>query len=222
MRGPRARGTVRYTPNSDFLLIIPAICGLKFDTSPFRSIFRTRRTPVSSEANTTPSEPTFEPNSAESPETAKLAELEAALKEEKNKYLYLYADFENFKKRAVKERSDAMKFGWERTANEILGVVDNLERAVDHMPKTVDSNLRAGIEMTVSQFRSVLEKQGVALIKTEDTPFNPELHEAMGSEPSELPSGAITQTLVKGYTLHGRLLRPAKVVISTGKAPVSV
>lgn len=181
---------------------------------------------MSSEASATPNEPSFEKDSSEtpsnlSPTEAKIAELEAALKEEKNKYLYLYADFENFKKRAVKERSDAMKFGWERTASEILGVVDNLERAIAHMPKETDANLRAGIEMTVTQFRSVLEKQGVSLIPTEGVPFNPEFHEAMGQEPSELPSGAITQTLVKGYTLHGRLLRPAKVVISNGKPPAS-
>lgn len=178
---------------------------------------------VSSEAPATPSEP--QDRSSEAPSSspletaeAKISELEAALKEEKNKYLYLYADFENFKKRAVKERSDAMKYGWERIAAEILGVVDNLERAVEYMPKDVDANLRTGIEMTVSQFRGVLEKQGVALIPTDGLAFNPELHEAMGQEPSELASGLITKTLVKGYTLHGRLLRPAKVVISTGVA----
>jgi molecular chaperone GrpE len=170
---------------------------------------------VSSEAPASPSEPSFEPVESVNPLEAKIAVLEAALKEEKNKYLYLYADFDNFKKRAVKERSEAMKFGWERTAGEILGVVDNLERAVEHMPKDVDANLKTGIEMTVSQFRSVLEKQGVAVIPTEG-PFNPELHEAMGSEVSPLPSGNVPKTLVKGYTLHGRLLRPAKVVISTG------
>lgn len=148
----------------------------------------------------------------------KIVELEAALKDEKNKYLYLYAEFDNFKKRAIKERSEAMKFGWERTASEILGVVDNLERAVEYMPKDVDPNLKTGIEMTVNQFRAVLEKQGVALIPADGLPFNPELHEAMGQEPSDLASGMITKTLVKGYTLHGRLLRPAKVVISTGPA----
>jgi len=179
---------------------------------------------VSSDYPYTPSEPSFDSAASEngsvSESDAKIAQLEAALKDEKNKYLYLYADFENFKKRAVKDRSDAMKFGWERTANEILGVVDNLERAVEHMPKDVEANLKTGIEMTVSQFRSVLEKQGVALIPADGKEFNPELHEAMGQEPSELASGVITKTLVKGYTLHGRLLRPAKVVISTGRAPV--
>ncbi len=146
----------------------------------------------------------------------RIAELETAIKEEKNKYLYLYADFDNFKKRAIKERSELMKYGWENIARDILGVIDNLERAVEHMPATTDANLKTGIEMTVSQFRAVLEKQGVALIASDAAIFNPEFHEAMGQEPSPLPSGSITKTLVKGYTLNGRLLRPAKVVMSAG------
>jgi len=143
--------------------------------------------------------------------------LEAALKEEKNKYLYLYAEFDNYKKRAVKERSDLMKFGWENIARDILGVVDNLDRAIEFMPPSVDTNFKAGIEMTASQFRTTLEKQGVAVISSDGVVFNPELHEAMGQEPSDAPSGTITKTLVKGYTLNGRLLRPAKVVLSAGK-----
>ncbi|MBC7385919.1 MAG: nucleotide exchange factor GrpE [Cryobacterium sp.] len=178
-----------------------------------------------SSENTQPNDPNFTSAKTDSESNTdapvsgaegRVAELEAALKEEKNKYLYLYADFDNYKKRAVKERSEAMKYGWENVARDLLAVVDNLERAVEHIPGTVDANLKAGIEMTVSQFRNTLEKQGVALIPSGGTPFNPELHEAMGQEPSDLPSGTVTQTLVKGYTLHGRLLRPAKVVMSSG------
>jgi molecular chaperone GrpE len=169
-------------------------------------------------------------NGSTSPGTAsaaevKIAELEGALAaaearvtEEKNKYLYLYADFDNFKKRTVKERSDLMKFGWENVARDLLGVVDNLERAVEHMPANVDANLRTGIEMILSQFRTALEKQGVTPITSDGSAFNPDLHEALGQEPADAPAGTITKTLVKGYTLHGRLLRPSRVVVSTGKA----
>lgn len=155
------------------------------------------------------------------PTAEKIDGLELALKEEKNKYLYLYADFDNYKKRMIKERSDLMKFGWENIARELLAVVDNLERAVAHTTDKVDVNLKQGLDMTLNQFRQTLEKQGVATITTQGAVFNPELHEAMGQEPSELPEGTVTQTLVKGYTLHGRLLRPAKVVVSTGKAPTN-
>ncbi len=148
-----------------------------------------------------------------------MADLEAKLQEEKNKYLYLYAEFENFKKRTIKERSDLMKFGWENIARELLAVVDNLERAINHMPENTDKNLKTGIEMVLNQFRATLEKQGVLPITTTGQSFNPDLHEAMGQEPSALPQGTVTQALVSGYTLHGRLLRPAKVVLSTGTAP---
>ncbi len=182
---------------------------LLFDTRLNDSIFQT----MSSESVPQPEE-----QGTEAPANNAVSELEAAVKEERNKYLYLYAEFENYKKRAIKERSELMKFGWENIARDILGVVDNLERAVEHMPPSTDANLKTGIEMTVSQFRSVLEKQGVAVIPTEGAPFNPELHEAMGQEPSTLPAGTMTKTLVKGYTLNGRLLRPAKVVMSSGPA----
>jgi molecular chaperone GrpE len=151
-----------------------------------------------------------------SPLEARIQTLEAELKEEKNKFLYLYADFENHKKRVVKERSDLLKFGWEKVARDLLPVMDNLERAVEFMPESTDKNLKQGIEMVLSQFRGTLEKQGVSIITTENQDFNPEIHEAMTQEPSPLPSGKITRSLEKGYLLHGRLLRAAKVVISLG------
>lgn len=146
----------------------------------------------------------------------KIQELEAQAKEKDQKYLYLYAEFENYKKRAIKERSDAMKFGWENVARELLQVVDNLERALSHVPPGTDGNLITGLNMTLSQFRSALQKQGVQTIETKNQPFNPEFHDAVGQEPSELPSGTITQEQLKGYTMHGRLLRPASVVVSSG------
>lgn len=157
---------------------------------------------------------------AESAVDSKIEALESAVKEEKNKYLYLYADFENFKKRAVKERSDLMKFGWENIARDLLAVVDNLERAITHSDQAA-SNLRQGVEMTLNLFRQTLEKQGVTPMTSDGMPFNPEIHEGMGQEPSALPQGTVTQTLVKGYMLHGRLLRPAKVVVSTGVPPTN-
>jgi molecular chaperone GrpE len=144
------------------------------------------------------------------------AELEAQLKEKDSKYLYLYAEFENYKKRAVKERSDAMKFGWESVARDLLQVTDNLERGLAHAPAGTDKNLMEGLNMTLNQFRSTLQKQGVQQIQTLGQPFNPEFHDAVGQEPSDKPAGTITQEQLKGYTLHGRLLRPASVIVSMG------
>ncbi len=171
--------------------------------------------------------PEKKPESAETPPSelspveAQIQALEEALKEEKNKYLYLYAEFDNYKKRMVKERSDLMKFGWENVARDLLSVVDNLDRAVEHIPASTDPQFKEGIHMVLGQFRGTLEKQGVQTIVTQNAPFNPDLHEAMGQEPSSAPQGTITQVLTKGYTLHGRLLRPARVVLSTGQAPQS-
>ncbi len=146
----------------------------------------------------------------------KVQELEAQVKEKEAKYLYLYAEFENYKKRAVKERSDLVKFGWENVARDLLQVVDNLDRGLQHMPPATDKNLAEGLKMTLQQFRGALQKQGVQVIESVGQPFNPELHEAISQAPSDQPEGTITQEHLKGYTLHGRLLRPASVVVSSG------
>jgi molecular chaperone GrpE len=156
--------------------------------------------------------------SAESLEK-RIAELEAQVKEKEAKYVYLYAEFENAKKRAIKERSDLVKFGWENVARDLLQVVDNLDRAVTHMPAGVDANFASGLNMIVTQFKGALQKQGVEEVQSVAQAFDPNLHEAIGQEPSaEHPAGTISQEHSKGYTLHGRLLRPARVVISSGAA----
>lgn len=147
----------------------------------------------------------------------RLSELEAQVKEKENKYLYLYAEFDNFKKRAVKERSDLIKFGWEPVARDLLQVVDNLERAIQHMPASTDKNLAQGLHMVTQQFRSTLEKQGVQPIESVEKTFDPNIHEAVASEQSDLPEGTIVKEQQRGYLLHGRLLRPAQVVVSAGK-----
>lgn len=160
------------------------------------------------------------PSGAEesSPSTAelKIQELEAQVKEKENKYLYLYADFENFKKRAQKERADLIKYGWESVARDLLQVVDNFERAIGHMPKDTDKNFGEGLKMISSHFLGILQRQGVEIIDTKDKAFDPNLHEAVGQVPSELPEGTIVKEEMRGYNLHGRLLRPARVLISQG------
>lgn len=147
---------------------------------------------------------------------AKIAEQSARLKEQENKYLYLYAEFENFKKRALKEKQDLIKYGWESVARELLGVLDNLERALEHLPNSSDLKLGEGLRLVLSEFRNTLEKQGVQKQTPLYQPFDPNLHEAMAQETSSHPSGTIIREYRPGYTLHGRLLRPARVVVSGG------
>jgi molecular chaperone GrpE len=149
---------------------------------------------------------------------ARIAELEAQLKEEKNRYLYLYAELENFKKRAIKERSDVLKFGWEPVARELIQILDNFERALEHLPEGTQPTLAEGLQMIASQFRSTLGKQGVQPIEAVGKPFDPNLHEAMGQEVADTPAGTVVREHQKGYTLHGRLLRPARVAVSLGPA----
>jgi molecular chaperone GrpE len=158
------------------------------------------------------------PASADDPTAAKIVELEALLKEKESKYLYLYADFENFKKRMVKERSDLLKYGWEGLAHDLIEVLDNLERALSHLPQGTDKNVAGGLGMILSQFRSTLQKQGVQEVSGLNAPFDPNIHEAVAHEPSDKPAGTIVQEHGKGYTLHGRLLRPARVTVSAGNA----
>jgi molecular chaperone GrpE len=147
--------------------------------------------------------------------------LEAQVKEKEQKYLYLYADFENYKKRVVKERADLLKFGWESAAREILDIVDNLSRALEHMPKSNDpghKTLEQGLHMVLNQFKAALEKQGIQQIDAgADKDFDPNLHEAVAHVDSEKPEGKIVREEGRGYTLHGRLLRPSRVVVSSGK-----
>lgn len=148
---------------------------------------------------------------------SKIAELEAQVKEKENKYLYLYAEFENYKKRAVKERSDLIKFGWEPVARDLLHTADNMDLALQHAPATTDKNLLEGLKMVLNHFRETLNRQGVNLIDALQKPFDPNLHEAMGEESSEHPAGTILKEHTKGYTLHGRLLRPARVTVAAEK-----
>ncbi len=166
------------------------------------------------------SSPTSTQNDAlngEHPIEDQIADLQAQVKEKENKYLYLYADFENFKKRASKERLDAAKYGWEPLARDLLSTMDNLERALEHMPPGTDRTLAEGLSMILQQFKQALQKQGVQSIESLKKEFDPNLHEAVSQEPSELPAGTVVREHTRGYTFHGRLLRPARVAVSAGK-----
>ncbi len=152
---------------------------------------------------------------ATSPESP-LAALEVQLKAAEQKYVYLYAEFENFKRRAQKEREEAVKYGWEKASYDFLEVIDNLDRALHFAGTNTDKNLLMGLKMVSDQFRAALEKQGVQPIDTAGQKFDPHLHEAVGEAESELPKGGIVREETKGYRIHGRLLRASRVIVSKG------
>lgn len=144
--------------------------------------------------------------------------LQAQLKEANNKYLYLYAEFDNYKKRVIKERSDQIKWGHEAMVRDLLQVADNLDRALEHT--TNQDALVQGIRMVNQQLKDTLSRYGVQAVESLGKKFDPEQHEAVGQEKIAAgqdghEDGSIIREHQKGYKLHGRLLRPARVVVAT-------
>lgn len=165
------------------------------------------------------------PSAEESGEAVELARALDECRQEARRnhdlYLRMAADLDNFRKRAQREREDLAKFANEKILREILPVMDNLERAVEHARQEGGDNqgLFEGVEMTLNQFGKVLEKFGVAPIESVGKAFDPARHEAMGQvESAEHPANTVAQELQKGYVLHERLLRPALVMVT--KTPV--
>ena len=141
---------------------------------------------------------------------------EAQAKEATDRMLRLAADFENFKRRAAKEREETVKLANERLLRDLLPIVDNLERALA-TPGDSDA-LREGVKLVHKQFADTLARFGAAPFSAVGTPFDPMRHEAlMQQESAEVPAGHVLTELVKGYTLGDRLIRPASVVVA--KAP---
>ena len=148
-----------------------------------------------------------------------LEEKEESLKELNSKYLYLQADFENFKKIKAREKQDLLKFGNEVLIKELLPVIDNLERAIDHAEKYQDDQgIVEGVKITLNEFLRVLERSGVERIDAMGKQFDPNFHEAFFQEETEnMEPNIVISELQKCYTLNGRLLRPS--IVSVSKKP---
>ena len=135
-----------------------------------------------------------------------------------DKWIRLQAEFENYKKRIQREKSDQMKFGNEALLRAFLPVLDNLERAIGHGKDAREAApLLAGIEITLKQFLNTLEQFGVKSILAVGQVFDPEKHEAVSQMESDLESNRVVSEVQKGYLFHERLLRPAKVIVSKTK-----
>ncbi len=134
----------------------------------------------------------------------------------KNDYLYLRAEFENYKRNAIKERSDLIKYGAERVINDFLNIADNFERAL--LIKVTPENLQTyiqGVEMTERELKSVLQRHGVAEINCQGAPFDPNTMEALSSEPtSDVAPGHVLRIFKKAYKLHDKVIRTAQVVVA--------
>lgn len=154
---------------------------------------------------------------------ARLAELEAEAADLKDKLLRAMAETENVRRRAQREREEASKYAITNFAREMVGVADNLRRALDHVPAEtraqdeVVESLAAGVEMTERAMLSAFERFGIRPVEALGKPFDHNLHEAMFEVPDpSQPSGTVVQELEKGYVLEDRLLRPARVGVAKG------
>ena len=146
----------------------------------------------------------------------KVTELEAQVQEQADKLLRAYAEMENTRRRAKLDVQEAHQFGLKKIMMELLPVVDALEQSLT-VPVDANAlafNMRQGIEMTLSLFLNALSKFNVEVQHPEGELCNPDFHSVVQSvDDAEKPAGTIVSVLQKGYTLQGRLLRPAMVVI---------
>ncbi len=148
----------------------------------------------------------------------KIADLEAAVEHEKKEYLFLMADFENFRRRTLKEKADLIKNGAESAMRELLPVVDDLERAIDAINKGGDlDSLKEGVNLIYNKFVKYLESQHVTAIDSTGKDFDTDVHEAVTMFPAPDPSmkGKVIDTTIKGYMINDKVLRHAKVVVGS-------
>ncbi len=137
----------------------------------------------------------------------------------RDQYLRTMAEMDNLRKRTQREKEELAKFANENILRDILPVIDNLERAVEHVEQSQDSDgLLEGVQMTLTQFGQLLTNFGVKSVEAIGQKFDPAYHQAMGQmESAEHPANTIIQQMQKGYQLNNRLLRPAFVMLA--KAP---
>src|SRR5258708_23260981 len=138
---------------------------------------------------------------------------EDAAAEVDDRLLRLAADFENYKKRAARERDEYVTFANERLIKELLPVLDDLERALQAAAEHEEAKLEEGVELVHRSLASLLERNGVEEIDTEGT-FDPHVHEALLSQPSEAEQGSVIDVVQKGYTIGDRVVRPARGIVS--------
>lgn len=153
-------------------------------------------------------------NSSETNETASLKD---EVTKWKNDYLYLKAEFENYKKHAIKDRADLLKFGAERVARDLLEVVDNFERALEvKFTSETAETFKKGVEMIAKELKDALAKHGIQEVPSLGQAFNPQFFEAISAEAtSKYAEGSISQVFRKAYKLHDKIIRMGQVIVAT-------
>jgi len=153
------------------------------------------------------------------PDGLESAKKEAA--ENYNRYLRAVADLENFRRRTVREKDELRQYAASGVLEDLLPVVDNLTLAIAaaKQPNADLKNLTGGVEMVLSQLKTALASHGLKEINPAGQPFDANLHESISAQPhAEIAEGSVASVVRPGFSLNGRLLRPASVVVSSGAA----
>ena len=152
-----------------------------------------------------------------------IADLKIKLKQSEDKLLRELAENENLRKRYEKESQENLKYAIRNFSSELLSVTDNFQRALSSIPRenlgdnVMLKNLVIGLEAVEKEIYEIFEKNGVFRFESLEKKFNPEIHQAVSKKNSDKPEGIVIEELVKGFMIGERLLRPAMVVVSSGK-----
>ena len=156
-----------------------------------------------------------QPAKEETPED-KIAALQAELEKSQKEYLFLMAEFDNYRKRTVKEKAELIKNGGEKAMLGLLPVIDDFERAIDAIDNSSDvESLKEGVDLIYNKFMKYLESQQVKPMDSTGTDFDADIYEAVTTfpAPDESMKGKVIDTVQKGYTINEKVLRHAKVVV---------
>jgi molecular chaperone GrpE len=152
-------------------------------------------------------------SAAEPSSDSVVAELQAELADLRDRSIRTLADFENYRRRSDREREDLRKFAAGDVLRDVLPVVDNLQRALSAGGSVED--LKVGVELTLKQFLDLLRQRGVVEVQAMGAPFDPAVHEAVARvDDASVATPTVVDELQRGYTLHGKLLRPALVRVA--------
>lgn len=155
-------------------------------------------------------------NNKQSTDTDKTAEYEATIADLKDKYLRQAAEFDNYRKRVLKEKSELIQNGGESVISSLLPIIDDFERALQNMKKSDDTAaLKEGVELIFQKFMKTLESNGLKTIETKEADFNTDFHEAVAMipAPNDESKGKVVDCVQKGYKLNDKVIRHAKVAV---------
>ena len=140
------------------------------------------------------------------------------LDEARDRLVRLQAEFENFRRRSLKERQESLQYGHQNLVKDLLGTVDNLERAIAHSTEDASASMESvlqGVELVQRELLGALGKHGVKVVEPLKEVFDPAFHEAMGQLPdASVAPNSVLQVLQKGYLINDRMLRPARVLVA--------